>query len=211
MKHLRNIAHQYRAIKEIKNGLNEEEVLVHINFSENYQCKYGAEPQAMHFGSSRMSITLHTGILYYRSSETGELKTESFCTISNNLRHDASAIWAHLKPIFLKINKEIPGLKTINFLSDSPTNQFSNKKIFYLFSNEIKRYVPNIQKVSWNYSESGHGKGAPDGIGAVLKRTSDRIVAHSKDIPDLESFVEHLKECQGVDIYSFVERYTRSG
>lgn len=206
MMHLRNIVHQYRAVKEIKEGLTNEAILIHMDFSENYNCKYGAEPQAVHFGSSRMSITLHTGIMYYLCNDTHELKTESFCTVSSNLRHDASAVWAHLKPIFLKINRKIPQLKTINFLSDSPSNQYRNKKIFYLLSNQIMRYVPTVQKVLWNYSESGHGKGAPDGVGGVLKRTADRIVACAKDIPDLETFVHLLKECQGVEIYTVSDK-----
>ena len=37
-------------------------------------------------------------------------------------------------------------------------------------------------KGTWNFSEAGHGKGAPDGIGAVIKRTADKLVSEGKDI-----------------------------
>lgn len=53
--------------------------------------------------------------------------------------------------------------------------------------------------MSWNYSETGHGKGAPDGVGGVLKRTADHIVARGNDIPNIDSLVRHLQDhCPGV-------------
>lgn len=58
-----------------------------------------------------------------------------------------------------------------------------------------------------NYSECGHGKGAPDGVGALLKRTADRFVAHDGDMNNIDSFVNYLKSAvQGVKI-STVEEY----
>lgn len=50
--HVRNIQHQFRAIDTIKNNLKLNEVLIHINFSENFLCKYSNEIQAIHFGAA---------------------------------------------------------------------------------------------------------------------------------------------------------------
>ncbi|CAG4947568.1 unnamed protein product [Parnassius apollo] len=62
-------------------------------------------------------------------------------------------------------------------------------------------YFSSLRLLVWNYSEKGHGKGAPDGVGAVLKRTADQIVARGNDIPNIEILVRHLKErCPGVII-----------
>lgn len=36
-------------------------------------------------------------------------------------------------------------------------------------------YFQSLRLLVWNYSEKGHGKGAPDGVGGVLKRTADQI------------------------------------
>jgi hypothetical protein len=36
--------------------------------------------------------------------------------------------------------------------------------------------------VNWSFIEAGHGRGAPDGIGAVVKRKADRAVLHGRDI-----------------------------
>jgi len=49
-------------------------------------------------------------------------------------------------------------------------------------ANELKKQYPSLQGFVWNFSISGHGKGAADGMGAVLKRTVDSAVAHGKDI-----------------------------
>ena len=61
LRHLYNIRHQYRELTQIKENLQERDVLLHIDFSENWACKYNKEIQAMHFGF-RSTATLHTGI-----------------------------------------------------------------------------------------------------------------------------------------------------
>lgn len=59
--------------------------------------------------------------------------------------------------------------------------------------NNGKWQYPSLRKVIWNYSEKGHGKGAPDGVGGTLKRTADKMVAHGLDIPDTKTFISYLK------------------
>ena len=39
-----------------------------------------------------------------------------------------------------------------------------------------------FQTATWNFTESGHGKGAADGICGSLKRQADALVAHGQDI-----------------------------
>lgn len=41
---------------------------------------------------------------------------------------------------------------------------------------------------TWNLYEAGHGKGAADNIGGVLKRIADWLVAQGSDICDASSF-----------------------
>ncbi|KAH9640377.1 hypothetical protein HF086_003063 [Spodoptera exigua] len=51
-----------------------------------------------------------------------------------------------------------------------------------------------LKKNTWNYSEAGHGKGAPDGVGAVLKRTADRMTLFGKDIGTYDQFCDILMQ-----------------
>ncbi|KAJ8877189.1 hypothetical protein PR048_021643 [Dryococelus australis] len=58
----------------------------------------------------------------------------------------------------------------------------------------------NVEEIHWHFSESTHGKGAPDRVGAVLKRTADGLVAHQVDIPDCDVLVPLLHQpCTGIN------------
>lgn len=49
--------------------------------------------------------------------------------------------------------------------------------------------------------ESGHGKGAPDGLGGTSKRTADLLVARGKDINNFNQFFDKLqKNIKGIQI-----------
>lgn len=183
--HERNIVHQFSAIKKLKSKLTEEDVLIHMDFSENYSTKYCQEIQAFHFGGSRTQISLHTIVIYLKEN------IKSYCTISTNVSHSPAAIWAHLDPFF---NDLPPEIKNLHFLSDGPVTQYRNKTMFYIMAIKIPKRLPHVQKFTWNYTESGHGKGAPDGIGATCKRTADAVVAAGGDVENLDKFVEAIKQ-----------------
>lgn len=131
--HVFNFYHQYNKCKDYRNNLKENEAIIHIDFSENFTCKYHNEVQAMHFIKDQ--ITLHTGVLYLQNE-----KPVSFCSISPNNEHCPEAIWAHLDPILKYIRSAIPNVTTLHFFSDGPTTQYRQKKNFYLFSKNIYEY-----------------------------------------------------------------------
>lgn len=67
--------------------------------------------------------------------------------------------------------------------------------MFYLMISRIIPLFPNLLEFSWNYSESGHGKGAPDGVGAVIKRSCDRVIASgAADISNFDEFNRCIQE-----------------
>lgn len=99
------------------------------------------------------------------------------------------------------MKRELPNIIKVHFLSDSPSTQYRNKTMFYFFS-KLEEELPSIQSATWNYSESGHGKGDPDGVGGVLKRTADRIVAQGADVSNFERLICVLKKhCEGVTLF----------
>lgn len=122
--------------------------------------------------------------------------------ISESLRHDPAAIYAHLEPVFTLTKKQIGKIKTAHFLSDGPSTQYKNKKMFYLIANQIATTL-DVEQIQWHFSESGHGKGAPDGIGGAVKRLADAAVGYGKDVCSFREFFSILKEkCQKVIILS---------
>lgn len=197
IKHCGNIKNQYITTKDIKANLSKEECLVYIDFSENSGTKYNSEVQASHWHKNQ--ITMHTAMIYYKEI------AQAFCSVSTSLCHDAIAVWAHLVPILQEIKKNAPQITTLHILSDSPATQYRNKKIFYIIS-QLNLDCEQLRHVIWHYSECGHGKGAPDGVGGVLKRTADQLVAFGRDIVDIETLVESLKtEVPGVKMVTVEE------
>ena len=186
--HLYNITHQYRALRSLKESLTDQDVVLHMDFSENYTCQYAKAIQSTHFGASQRQITLHTGIIYTKG------KTEPFCTISDSMKHGPAAIWAHLDPILKYSKDRNPDLRNVYFISDGPTTQYRCKDNFFLFS--VKIFEAGFKTGSWNFLEAGHGKGAPDGIGAVIKREADRLVAHGSDVTDGKQLYDSLQQSE---------------
>ena len=127
-------------------------------------------------------------------------QTQSFCSISPNLRHDPSAIWAHMKPVLEEAKTENPTLDVIHFISDSLCTQYRSSKNFFLMKTLIhSRY--GFKYASWNFTEAGHGKGAADGVGGLIKRTADKLVTHGLDIRDASALFSALKEKTAVKLY----------
>lgn len=83
MKHISNIVMQFEAIKQLKFNLKEDEILIHVDFSENYSLKYNEEIQSFHFGGSRGQVSLHTGVIYYYDALKMVLKLNLFVQLAN--------------------------------------------------------------------------------------------------------------------------------
>ena len=56
MSHVYNVGHQYASMHEIKLQLAANEIMILIDFSENYRCKYSEEVQSAHFGASKAQV-----------------------------------------------------------------------------------------------------------------------------------------------------------
>lgn len=186
MAHLGRIQHQRDHWKKLKEKMSSEDLLILADWSEKYQCKYHIEVQSTHFGGSHEEISLHTGMV------TKHDGYETFCTISECTKQGPLAIVAHLKPILERHMTE--ETTHLHFLSDGPTTQYRSKKMFYAICKHLRKLFPQIKRITWNYSESGHGKNVADGAGAVIKTQLDRIIAHGKDLDTCQKVVAALTE-----------------
>lgn len=183
-KHLFNIQHQYTQLQCLHRSLKDDEVILHIDYAENWQCKYAKEVQQVHFGASHRQTTLHNAVLYTTDN------TQTFCALSPSMKHDPAAIWAQLEPVlqFLKVNH--PRVQKLFFISDGPTMQYRGKKNFYLMS--TIPFQMGFSAVNWSFLEAGHGKGPADGVGATIKRMADSQVARGTDIPTAKALYDTL-------------------
>lgn len=186
MAHKYRAFHQQRFSKRMKSSIQEDEVFLIIDFSENYQLKYSSETQSCHFGASNNQLTLHTGA-YYINESLHDQKVRTFCTVSDCPRHDAAAIWAHLTPILKEIRRLFPSIKRLHILSDGPTKQYRNKSNMFLLGHFTKEM--GFESACYNFSEAGHGKSVADGVGGTVKRTADNVVLNGKDVASIEDFI----------------------
>jgi hypothetical protein len=192
-KHIYNMVKQFKNFREAVTKIQEDEVIIVADFSENYNCKHYEEVQAHHFGGSRKQVSLHTVVTYIPDKDSkSKHKIESYCTISASTIHQPAAIWAHLHPILTDIRSKHPEIKIIHFYTDGPFSQYRQKQNFYLCSTKTFDY--GFTGMTWSFYEAGHGKGPADGIGGFLKRTADNMVATGRDIACAEQFYETLKD-----------------
>ena len=75
-KHVFNIRHQHAATRGLRKRAMESDTegTIHIDFSENYTCRYSREIQSIIFGASHQQATLHTGVLYLTACDATPLQ-----------------------------------------------------------------------------------------------------------------------------------------
>ncbi|KAI4800038.1 hypothetical protein KUCAC02_016575 [Chaenocephalus aceratus] len=206
-RHTFNIKSQFTHDRELRKSMTNQEYLIHVDFSENYSCKLAAEIQAMHFAPNQKQATLHTGILHVG----GTAEHMCFSTMSASKEKGPPAMWAHLSPIPDEVKASYPSVEVVHFFSDGPCTQYRQKGNFFLFSTELTNC--GFKRGTWNFFEASHGKGAPDGVGGLLKRTADRLVSQGHDIPSAEHLYSALVNSGTVRVFyigeNLVDELTR--
>ena len=103
-------------------NLKENEVIVQVDFAENYATVNQNEPQNKFYFKDQ--ITLHNAVAYFRLNNKEE--TRSMSVISDHMAHKTMAVHAFLKPVFKYLIKENPSLEKVTMFSDNCTGQYKN-------------------------------------------------------------------------------------
>jgi hypothetical protein len=124
--HAFRACHQLRQVQLVKKTLRDGDLLLHIDYSENYLCKWANEIQAAHFGNAHHQIVIHQGVMYVKVSlelQVDFLNSEiysfrdkiciiwqnqepiSFATLSDDTRKTSEAIAAHIESILIEAEK----------------------------------------------------------------------------------------------------------
>ena len=173
--HVSRVNAQYSAQHFLKENLKVGHVAIHMDFSEDYNCRSQDEVQSAYWNN--ISVTLHPVIVYHSKSINEDVAVKSFVVISNESRHDARFVYATIGKIVAEVQKLVPDITFYHYFTDSPTSQYRNKTIFKVISCHEEYFGA---PAAWNYSEAGHGKGPCDPIGGTTKRQADHAVKHGK-------------------------------
>lgn len=174
--HVDRVKKQYKSVKDMKQKLPNNHILIQMDFSENYTCQTVEEIQSAYWNSSM--VTLHPTILYFNNAN-GDMDHKSLVFVSEILQHNASMVSAIVHKTVQVAKQCVPDLKHVHFWTDSPSSQYRNKSVFDL----VNRFELEFGcKASWHYFESGHGKSACDGVGGTTKRNADNAVKQNKAV-----------------------------
>ena len=147
----------------LRTTLPENEVLVSMDYAENYSVVNQDEVQQAYFRNKQVSM-LGVGIKYHKDQE---IKHQSFVILSNDTRHDTAAVYTGYQKIQNWIQSEVPEVKHVHIVSDGCAAQFKNR---FQFSNIANHEADFGHTASWHFTPTGHGKSEVDGINGVLKK-----------------------------------------
>lgn len=155
--------------KKKKEEIKEEEIVVSLDFAENYSFFVQNAIQSHHWTNNQ--ATLHPFVIYHR--ENGQIKNLNFVIISEKVAHDTSSVHLFNTKLieFLKTTFPNKKINKIYYFSDGAASQYKNK---YNFINLALHEKDFEIKAEWNFFATSHGKGACDGIGGSVKRQAKR-------------------------------------
>jgi len=130
--HARRVRVQYEQLKSLKENLAVNEVIMQMDFAENYTCQSVEEVQSAYWNASM--VTLHPAVAHYRPEDGAEVTHQSMVFVSDEMGHNSSTVFAFLKERIPHLKVILPNIKHIHYHTDSTTSQYRNKTIFYVLS-----------------------------------------------------------------------------
>jgi hypothetical protein len=124
-------------------------------------------------------------VVNYKDQE-GKLQHKSYVGISPEKSHSAPTTFAFLRKLVPQVQELLPQLSCIHYITDSPVSQYRNKSITKVIAMHSK-YFPGVT-CTWDFLESGHGKGPCDGVGGSIKHYADTAVKKGVLITNAQDF-----------------------
>lgn len=155
-------------LKEKKENLHDNEIIVHGDFAENYSFVLQDEAQSYHWTSSY--ATVHPFVIYYKKN--GELEHLNYVVISDCLEHNTIAVYVFQKKLMRFLRRELGNdFVKIYYFSDGSSAQYKNRNNFI----NLTYYKNDFDAVAeWHFFATAHGKGPCDGLGGSVKRLATK-------------------------------------
>jgi DNA-binding transcriptional regulator GbsR (MarR family) len=171
--HVDRVQNQYSEMRKLRENLPENEIVLWMDFAENFLCTSVEAVQSSYWNQSMVSLL--TMVAYF--PQQLDQRLQSYVAVSDVLSHNATVVYTILKKLIPQLKTVYPAMSKIHYLTDSPTSQYRNKTIFKVLTDHNDHFGVGAR---WNYLESGHGKGPCDGLGASIKRGADMAIRQGK-------------------------------
>ena len=149
-----------------------------MDFSENISQVPQDEIESAHFTTKQ--VTLHpVHVVRNAADSTPEepnIINKSLVILSDSLSHNADAVFAFTKHLLTHI-RDNPGpcpIRVLHRFTDNCACQYKCKSAFAHIGQQLE--AEHYIRVIYHFTESGHGKGPSDGIGAAIKMRLQRLI-----------------------------------
>lgn len=184
------VTHEFKVEKQlgfIKNAksnlIPNKQVMVQLDFAENYTCFVQNAIQSHYFGAP--TVTIHPFVIFYKTSEDADVQSFNFVVISEVKSHNTVAVYAFQKRLINAIKAKLPDVEEILYISDGCAEQYKNKNNFKNLCCHEKDFGIRAE---WHFFPTSHGKGPSDGIGGIIKRMARDISLRGTVINNAEQF-----------------------
>ena len=161
--HSFNAKCQSNYLRECKDNLEENEVIILGDFAENYSFVVQDEVQGFHWNN--LQCTLYPVIVYYKDGDA--LQSVKYGVMYDDNNHDVGMVYQVKKEIIIDLKLRFPYLSLVTYFSDGCAGQYKNCKHLYNLCHHKPDY--NID-AKWVFFATSHGKQPCDGIGGTVKR-----------------------------------------
>lgn len=161
----------------------EHQVLILMDFSENYSTTSQHEIQQAHF--KKTSISLFTAVAYSKDF------IQSYLVVSDEKDHTKQSVWLYQKNILEDLKQKRPMTSEVHIFSDGCAQQFKNVYTLSTLAHSQKDF--NLQ-IEHHFFGTSHGKGPHDGIGGTFKRkVREKVLSQNLNCTTAEEFYNIAK------------------
>ena len=207
--HLFSFKNQAAAYDMQKDTLVPGQVMMVVDFAENFSHHLQRRPQSAYFGERQ--TTLFPVVAFFNCLHCSQLVRQEVFTISDDKKHDHFAVWTFVEEA-LKIIQESTDINELIVFSDNASHFKSRHHFLQL----TMASVP----VTWHYQGECHGKGESDASAGFHKGEFKRAlkanttIAHAVDLYDFCQQVLAIPPkpdqcCHNVRTYSYVPQVPR--
>lgn len=185
---IKNLQKQEILIEKGVGQLEEKYLILHMDFAENWAVQIKNAIQSYYWKNN--SVSLLTAVSHYGN------ETKSFVVVSDDKHHDtAHALLAEEKILEkIKMFYSIDTIDKITKITDGAAAHFKNRFQLYELGKKAK-------SMKYIFSAPGHGKGAPDGLGSLVKHFATK---HNLNC-SYQNCIQNAKE-----FYEIVQKYVEN-
>jgi hypothetical protein len=169
-------------------NFDDTQMIVQCDFAENYNTVFQDEIQSAYFRNNN-PVTIHPFVCFY--VEDGKAQKQSFCAISNDVRHDTNTYYAFQCRLMEWVGANCKRIQNISYVTDGCAAQYKNHKNFMNLLHHKSDFGISAQH---HFFASGHGKSACDGIGGTVKRLARQASLSGKSIKTAIDFSEFVEQ-----------------